>query len=69
MECFKFKLLEHWRNQNPSPDAREKLFALLEQAREAEGLINIKCYRFLTQYPGHEKEGKHFKRIEDINIH
>ena len=37
MEGFKFKLLEHWRNQNPGPSARKKLFDCLEQARENEG--------------------------------
>ena len=58
MECFKFKILEHWRNQNPGPDARKKLFDLLENARENEGLINIECYRFLTQSIRPDNEGK-----------
>ena len=49
MEGFKFKLLEHWRNQNPGPGSRKKLFDCLEQAREKEGLINILCYRFLME--------------------
>ena len=49
IELFKFKLLEHWRNQNPGSDARKKLFELLEQARKEEGLINMLCYRFLVQ--------------------
>ena len=49
MEVFKFKLLEHWRNQNPGPKAQKKLFDCLEQAREKEGLINISCYKFLME--------------------
>ncbi len=46
---LKFKILEHWRNQNPGPDARKKLFDLLEQARKDTGLIDIKCYRLLVE--------------------
>ncbi len=44
---LKFKILEHWRNQNPGPDAREKLFDLLDKARKAHGGIDIQSYRFL----------------------
>ncbi len=58
IEGFKFKLLEHWRNQNPGPDAKKKLFDLLEQARKEEGLINILCYRFLVQDLGFGDNGK-----------
>ncbi len=58
MEGFKFKLLENWRNQNPGPDARKKLFDLLEEARKDEGLINILCYRFLQQDLGPDDSGK-----------
>ncbi len=49
IELFKFKILQHWRNQNTVGETRRKLFDLLEQARTKEGLINIQCYKFLTQ--------------------
>ncbi len=44
---LKFKILEHWRNQNPGPDARGKLFDLLDKARKAHGGIDIQSYKFL----------------------
>ena len=46
---LKFKILEHWRNQNPGPDARDKLFDLLEKARKETGLIDIQYYGFLKE--------------------
>ncbi len=58
MKTLKFKILEHWRNQNPGPDARNKLFDLLEQARKATGSINREYYRFLLESPGKSSSGK-----------
>ena len=61
IELFKFKLLQHWRNQNPGPDARKRLFHILDEARKKEGLINILSYRFLVQDLGpndHDDGGK-----------
>ncbi len=49
---LKFKILEHWRNKNPGPDARGKLFNLLEKARKEHGQIDRKCYMFLVQSSG-----------------
>ena len=46
---LKFKILEQWRNQNPGPDARRKLFNLLDEARKENGLIDLKSYKFLQQ--------------------
>ena len=57
IELFKFKLLQHWRNQNPGQDARKRLFEILEQARKEEGLINVWCYRFLAQDLGPDERG------------
>ncbi len=48
---LKFKILAHWRNQNPGPDARKKLFDKLELARKEHGLIDISCYKFLVEDP------------------
>ncbi len=66
MEGFKFKLLEHWRNQNPDPDARQKLFDLLEKARK-EGLINKQYYEFLLQPHGLDNTGEGLSTIVIIN--
>ncbi len=55
---LKFKILEHWRNKNPGPDARKKLFDLLDQSRKATGLISIDCYRFLLESPRQRSYGK-----------
>ncbi len=55
---LKFKILEHWRNQNPGPDARNELFNLLEQARREHGGIDIKHYKFLVQPAGPDNTGK-----------
>ncbi len=47
IQRLKFKILEHWRNQNPGPDASEKLYDLLDKARKAHGGIDIQSYKFL----------------------
>ncbi len=47
IEEFKFKMLEHWRDQNPVPDARKRLFGLLEEARKRKELLDVERYRFL----------------------
>ncbi len=58
IQTFKFKILEHWRNKNHGPDARKKLFDLLEQARKDAGLIDRKCYWFLVEDPEHVNTGE-----------
>ncbi len=60
MKTLKFKILEHWRNQNPGPDARKKLFDLLEQARKVTGSISRECYRFLLEFPKKSNSGKQY---------
>ncbi len=57
---LKFKILEHWRNQNPGPDARKRLFDLLEQARKDKGLISIDSYKFLVESLVPDNTGKSF---------
>ena len=60
---LKFKILEQWRNQNPGPDARKKLFDLLDQARKEHGGIDIQSYKFLVQPLGPNMNGKAIQQV------
>ncbi len=61
MKRLKFKILEDWRNKNPGPEARKRLFDLLEKARKDTGVVSREGYRFLLDSPGRSISGKQSK--------